>query len=87
VVVASDGLFVASDAGVLGALLSTGVVVEVSATGGVDVASVERGADDVASSWADAKRISNTLANPAARTMRPIIPAVATVFVFMHSLS
>ena len=50
VVVASDAVLGGSDASVLNALLSTGVVVEVSETGGVPVASDEIGADDVASS-------------------------------------
>jgi hypothetical protein len=84
VVVASEAVLGASEARVLEALLSAGVVVEVSGIGGAAVASVVTEVDDVASTWAEARRISKTLANPATMATRPMIPETAMMFVFIN---
>jgi hypothetical protein len=83
VVVAVIMVLVAMMAGVLEATSAIRAV-DVEATSAEGVV-VETGGDDVASTCAEASRISKMLANVRAQRTRRPIPATATMFVFIYS--
>jgi hypothetical protein len=74
-------VLVAAALEVVDASVVIGVVVELFSVGGVTVASVVRGVDeDVASTCVEARRISKTLAKPAIKRTRALIPPIPMVF-------